>query len=455
ALCHLCRGRRAGRPRGGAARAPAAAMSQSDRLLLEDLPSGCAPRCTRSCSARSLTILQRRSARAGHPGFRGQPAAVLEGRPAAPARRLPVPVGGPAARLRRAAGPRLAGPARAEVGRPRRGGAAGDAGHAGPSERGRAPRPRSASARGCWRQRGRTWLLIGPLVGRLQFLRDAAQRARQAAATAAPGDAAGAAARALGQPPPVVSLRVRRLETCWTEIVSKPDRVQVILSIHLDDEVDVALARAFCQESSRRPTGTRRSGPCRAPSTSPRTSTRPSTCESWGRSGCRTSASSPSPCPTKSWSPRRRRQAPFPGPSGDDLPQLLQFPPEAREELPPLEAEERSGWTAGSSSSTRHAGHRARGEGSAHGLRPGVPAAASRRGRAALRPRRRGGAGPLRAAARRQGSTRVRRSTRRLAQTRRSGHACGELTRRRPHTKRPAFSSTRRSGKRILWDVGF
>ncbi|CAK0800557.1 unnamed protein product, partial [Prorocentrum cordatum] len=246
ALCHLCRGRRAGRPRGGAARAPAAAMSQSDRLLLEDLPSGCAPRCTRSCSARSLTILQRRSARAGHPGFRGQPAAVLEGRPAAPARRLPVPVGGPAARLRRAAGPRLAGPARAEVGRPRRGGAAGDAGHAGPSERGRAPRPRSASARGCWRQRGRTWLLIGPLVGRLQFLRDAAQRARQAAATAAPGDAAGAAARALGQPPPVVSLRVRRLETCW--IVSKPDRVQVILSIHLDDEVDVALARAFCQE---------------------------------------------------------------------------------------------------------------------------------------------------------------------------------------------------------------
>ncbi|CAK0800558.1 unnamed protein product, partial [Prorocentrum cordatum] len=249
-------------------------------------------------------------ARAGHPGFRGQPAAVLEGRPAAPARRLPVPVGGPAARLRRAAGPRLAGPARAEVGRPRRGGAAGDAGHAGPSERGRAPRPRSASARGCWRQRGRTWLLIGPLVGRLQFLRDAAQRARQAAATAAPGDAAGAAARALGQPPPVVSLRVRRLETCWTEIVSKPDRVQVILSIHLDDEVDVALARAFCQESSRRPTGTRRSGPCRAPSTSPRTSTRPSTCESWGRSGCRTSASSPSPCPTKSWSPRRRRRAP-------------------------------------------------------------------------------------------------------------------------------------------------
>jgi len=45
------------------------------------------------------------------------------------------------------------------------------------------------------------------------------------------------------------------METCW--IVSKPDRVLVIVSVNLDDEVDVTLGRAFCQEfaeTGRKPT---------------------------------------------------------------------------------------------------------------------------------------------------------------------------------------------------------
>mmetsp|Transcript_113526 Transcript_113526/g.316164 ORF Transcript_113526/g.316164 Transcript_113526/m.316164 type:complete len:342 (-) Transcript_113526:97-1122(-) len=92
----------------------------------------------------------------------------------------------------------------------------------------------------------RTWLLIAPLVDRLRWLRDATARGADAAKTAAPGNAAVAAAAALGTPPPLLALRVRRLETCW--IVCKPDRVLVIMSVHLDDEVDVALGRAFCQE---------------------------------------------------------------------------------------------------------------------------------------------------------------------------------------------------------------
>lgn len=71
----------------------------------------------------------------------------------------------------------------------------------------------------------RMWLLIGPLVQQLRWLRD------QAASTA---------------PPAMLSFQARNLETCW--IVSKPDRVSVIFSMHLDDEVDVTLGRAFCTE---------------------------------------------------------------------------------------------------------------------------------------------------------------------------------------------------------------
>lgn len=75
----------------------------------------------------------------------------------------------------------------------------------------------------------RTWLLIGPLVERLRWLRES---------TAAGGKA--------GSPPASVTLQLRRLETCW--IISKPDRVLVITAIHFEDEVDVTLARTFCQE---------------------------------------------------------------------------------------------------------------------------------------------------------------------------------------------------------------
>lgn len=95
----------------------------------------------------------------------------------------------------------------------------------------------------------RNWLLIGPLVERLHWLRNATATGDAAASKAAPGNAAAAAAAAvesIGTPPPVLPIVVRSLETVW--IVCKHDRVLVIMSIHLDDEVDVALGRAFCQE---------------------------------------------------------------------------------------------------------------------------------------------------------------------------------------------------------------
>lgn len=92
----------------------------------------------------------------------------------------------------------------------------------------------------------RIWLLVAPLVGCLQWLRNATDRARQAGMRAAPGGAAEAAAAAIGKPPAPICLQVRCLESCW--IICKPDRVLVILSISLEDEVDVALGRAFCQE---------------------------------------------------------------------------------------------------------------------------------------------------------------------------------------------------------------
>jgi len=92
----------------------------------------------------------------------------------------------------------------------------------------------------------RTWLLIGPLVDRLRWLRDAAATGKAAAAKAAPGNQAAEAAKAVGTPPSMITLQVRRSETCW--IIAKPDRVIVITSVHFDDEVDKTLAKTFCQE---------------------------------------------------------------------------------------------------------------------------------------------------------------------------------------------------------------
>lgn len=79
----------------------------------------------------------------------------------------------------------------------------------------------------------RLWLLCGPLVERSRWLRDE---------TAGVAVGRGAAAAC----PPLLRFQVRRNETCW--IVVKPDRVAIVFSIHLDDEVDVALGRAFCTE---------------------------------------------------------------------------------------------------------------------------------------------------------------------------------------------------------------
>eukprot|EP00747_Dinoflagellata_sp_TGD_P165266 gnl/TRDRNA2_/TRDRNA2_186316_c0_seq1.p1 gnl/TRDRNA2_/TRDRNA2_186316_c0~~gnl/TRDRNA2_/TRDRNA2_186316_c0_seq1.p1 ORF type:complete len:336 (+),score=62.32 gnl/TRDRNA2_/TRDRNA2_186316_c0_seq1:136-1143(+) len=94
----------------------------------------------------------------------------------------------------------------------------------------------------------RTWLLIGPLVERIRTLRDETSTEKRAAARAA-GTVAGLAA---AQP---LELRVRPHETCW--IIAKPDRILIIFTIHLDDEVDVALGRVFCTElaeTNRNPT---------------------------------------------------------------------------------------------------------------------------------------------------------------------------------------------------------
>lgn len=92
----------------------------------------------------------------------------------------------------------------------------------------------------------RIYLLVGPLVERLLWLQGAVAAGDEAAARAAPGKAAAAANAAAGPPPPLLQLQVRQLETCW--IVAKPDRILVIVSVHVQDEVDVALGRAFCQE---------------------------------------------------------------------------------------------------------------------------------------------------------------------------------------------------------------
>eukprot|EP00929_Paragymnodinium_shiwhaense_P102478 TRINITY_DN65675_c0_g1_i1.p1 TRINITY_DN65675_c0_g1~~TRINITY_DN65675_c0_g1_i1.p1 ORF type:complete len:375 (-),score=67.64 TRINITY_DN65675_c0_g1_i1:45-1094(-) len=94
----------------------------------------------------------------------------------------------------------------------------------------------------------RQYLLTGPLWQRLCRLRDAAANAKEAARAAPPGAAREAESAALAAAPqaaPAV-LQVRHNETIW--IVPKSDRVLVILGVQLDDDVDVTLGRAFCQE---------------------------------------------------------------------------------------------------------------------------------------------------------------------------------------------------------------
>lgn len=82
----------------------------------------------------------------------------------------------------------------------------------------------------------RIWLIIGPLVEKLHWLQSATSGGRRNATVSANES----------EVPPVVTFHVRPLETCW--IVAKVDRVLVIFTVHLEDEGDVALGRAFCQE---------------------------------------------------------------------------------------------------------------------------------------------------------------------------------------------------------------
>merc|ERR1712032_1257669 len=79
----------------------------------------------------------------------------------------------------------------------------------------------------------RNWLLIGPLVERFRWLRQAASNHEILAQEA-------------GGPPELMELRVRDHETMW--IVPKRDSVSVIIAVNLEDEDDIALGRAFLQE---------------------------------------------------------------------------------------------------------------------------------------------------------------------------------------------------------------
>eukprot|EP00913_Durusdinium_trenchii_P002532 g2341.t1 len=101
----------------------------------------------------------------------------------------------------------------------------------------------------------RIWLLIGPLVQRLAWLQDAVARGDEAAKKA-PMNAQEARTQAIGQPPRPLTLQLQSQE--WCGIVPKLDRIVVILSIHLEDEKDVALGRAFCR--SEQSAGAMRSG---------------------------------------------------------------------------------------------------------------------------------------------------------------------------------------------------
>jgi len=72
----------------------------------------------------------------------------------------------------------------------------------------------------------RNWLLIGPLMKCLAWLRDSAPRG-------------------VAKPQPF-AFQVRQFEICW--IVPKEDRIMVIFGVHLDAEADVVLGRSFCVE---------------------------------------------------------------------------------------------------------------------------------------------------------------------------------------------------------------
>lgn len=83
----------------------------------------------------------------------------------------------------------------------------------------------------------RVFLIIGPLVDKLIWLRDATAGGNRNTTVVNTGTV-----------PPILCLQLRQLEHCW--IICKADRVLVIFTVHLDDDGDVALGRAFCQEFS-------------------------------------------------------------------------------------------------------------------------------------------------------------------------------------------------------------
>lgn len=94
----------------------------------------------------------------------------------------------------------------------------------------------------------RITLLIGPLVERLKWLQNSVNELAAVGKAAPPGEAANAAAKHAVQMkiPPIAEIQVRQMETMW--LVTKPDRIVVIMSVSVEDDVDVALGRAFCQE---------------------------------------------------------------------------------------------------------------------------------------------------------------------------------------------------------------
>mmetsp|Transcript_74958 Transcript_74958/g.163631 ORF Transcript_74958/g.163631 Transcript_74958/m.163631 type:complete len:385 (+) Transcript_74958:245-1399(+) len=92
----------------------------------------------------------------------------------------------------------------------------------------------------------RNYILVGPLRERLLWLRGTVEKADEAHKNAVPGNGQNAAREAVGVIPQTLPFQVRHLEQCW--LVCKADRVLVIMTINLEDEVDVALGRAFCQE---------------------------------------------------------------------------------------------------------------------------------------------------------------------------------------------------------------
>jgi hypothetical protein len=94
----------------------------------------------------------------------------------------------------------------------------------------------------------RITLLIGPLVERLKWLQSSVNEMAAVAKAAPPGEGSNAAAKHAAQMkiPPMAEIQLRQMETMW--LVTKPDRVVVIMSVSVEDDVDVALGRAFCQE---------------------------------------------------------------------------------------------------------------------------------------------------------------------------------------------------------------